>query len=122
MTAETHQAALSEAATARVRATDLMVVVRRERQGPELAQERVLDSDVTDIFTELWRDGWLRAWKPDVPYDALSFQITAQVVAGLPTEPPSRRGQETRAEQWAGSKCEKLVFQASDSEGRTRSM
>jgi len=101
MTTRSEEAASLEAVTAKVEAEDLMVVLRREREGPELAQEPVLPSDVADLFAELWRDGWLRAGKPDVPIDALSFRMTARFNGG------------------AGSKCERLVFEAADREGRT---
>ncbi len=101
---EAIEATASEAAAMRVRPTDLTVVLRREHGGPEIAREPVLDSDVADIYAQLWLDGWLRAGRPDVPYEALSFQITARLADG------------------AGSKVEKLVFEASDPEGRARSM
>jgi hypothetical protein len=101
MTADRDEAHSGDRTHAEVRATDLMVVLHRDSQGPELAQEPIADSDVADIFAELWRDGWLRAGRPDVPYDALSFRITAQLANG------------------AGSKCEKLLFGASDPQGQT---
>lgn len=88
----------------RVRPADLTVVLRSEHGGPEIAREPVLDSDVADVYAQLWLDGWLRAGRPGVPYEALSFRITARLADG------------------AGSKVEKLVFEATDAEGRSRSM
>jgi len=104
MTTQSEQVDFSEPATVAVQASELMVVLRRERGGPELAREPVVASDVSDLFAELWRDGWLRAGKPGVPYDALSFNITAQLADG------------------AAPKCDKLVFEAADSQGRSRTM
>ena len=104
MSSHSNPTALSEATAIRVRPTDLTVVLRKDHRGPEVAREPVLDSDVADVYAQLWLDGWLRAGRPDVPYEALSLQITARLADG------------------AGSKVEKLVFQASDPEGRARSM
>jgi hypothetical protein len=87
-----------------VRPADLTVVLRNEQHGPEIAREPVRQSDVGDLFAQLWLDGWLRNGRPDVSYDAISFQITAQPADG------------------AGPRCERLVFRAADSEGRVRSM
>ena len=94
----------SRARTVTVQATDLVVAVRRELEGPQLAYEPVLAGDVSDIFAELWREGWLRRGRPDLPYDALTLRVTAQLADG------------------SNSKCEKLVFEAADREGRSRSV
>jgi hypothetical protein len=86
-----------------VQATDLVVAVRRELDGPPLAREPVLAGDVSEIFAELWREGWLRRGRPDVPYDALAQRVTVRLADG------------------SDSKCAKLVFEAADGEGHTRS-
>lgn len=100
----TTMAPASDATAMEVQPADLTIVLRRERGGPEIAREPVLPSDVADVDAQLWLDGWLRAGRPDVPYEALSFQITARLAEG------------------AGSTVDKLVFEASDAEGRARSM
>lgn len=98
------EATASDPAVLKVRPADLVIVLRRERGGPDIRREPVLDSDVADVYAQLWLDGWLRAGRPGVPYEALSFEITAHLADG------------------AGSKVEKLVFEATDAEGRSRSL
>ena len=104
MATTTSETAPSRARTATVQATDLVVAVRRELEGPELAQEPVLAGDVSEIFAEVWREGWLRRGRPEMPYDALSSRITAHLADG------------------SDSKCEKLIFEVADGQGRSRSV
>lgn len=53
----------------------LSVVVRAEAHGPVLAREPVTRADLSDVFSEAWRDACLRKGHPDVPLSALLIRL-----------------------------------------------
>lgn len=53
----------------------LCVPVRRERNGPVVARERVTKADLADVLSEAWRDACLRKGHPDVPLSSVPMRL-----------------------------------------------
>jgi len=84
-----------------LRPGDFTVLMRLDKNGPELDRERVTDSDVSEIFSELWLERWLRRGCPDVSIESLSLRII----------PTYGEGKDAR--------CAGFTFEATDPLGRS---
>jgi hypothetical protein len=58
------------------------VLVRREKNGPELTRVEVADSDLSDALAEMWRDGCLRRGLPEQRYEDAEFEMRPRFAAG----------------------------------------
>jgi hypothetical protein len=58
-----------------MRPDEVAVLLRRDKDGPELGREPVAESDLSDVFSEMWMDRWLRRGLAEVPLESLTQQI-----------------------------------------------
>src|SRR4029434_11288595 len=63
----------------------LSIAVRSEAHGPVLVRERVTRADLSDVFSEAWRDGCLRKGHAAVPLSALSIRLVPSLADGSPS-------------------------------------
>jgi hypothetical protein len=84
-------------------AESLVVVLRSEATGEQLAREAVLPPDLADVMSEAWRDGCLRRGHPRVPLTELPVRLVPAFnegsnrrCSGFDLEVTHPRGERTR--------------------------
>lgn len=58
------------------------VIVRREKNAPELKRVEASDADLADALAEMWRDGCLRRGLPDARYEDTQFELRPRFAPG----------------------------------------
>lgn len=83
----------------------LRVVLRLDKDGPELTREAVTDADLADVCSELWLVALLRKGHPNVAIQAMSSRLVPLLreeggprCTGFALETTSADGQVTRCE------------------------